>query len=211
MGTDFSSEQSSKRRGFSLVESAIVLAVVGLVLGGIWVAAASIVKTNRINDTAAAILSIARGASALFPTSNYPTTRNIGGSTDGFEGNVTNVLKQAGILPASFAISDSGLSAMSPMGVIIQTQLGYDDAIGGATFYISFWNEYSQNKIKSEDCNRLVRLVTASDKKGELLKRVTIANQSPPNEHYIVLYPPFNTVDLSCPSSLRAIHFYFDP
>lgn len=31
-----------KRRGFSLIEAAIVLAMVGLVIGGIWVAAASI-------------------------------------------------------------------------------------------------------------------------------------------------------------------------
>lgn len=34
-------------RGFSLIESAIVLGIVGLVIGGIWVAAASVIESRR--------------------------------------------------------------------------------------------------------------------------------------------------------------------
>ncbi|MFZ1493775.1 MAG: type 4 pilus major pilin [Candidatus Competibacter denitrificans] len=40
-----------KQRGFSLIEAAIVLAVVGLVLGGIWVAAAAMYETYKVNKT----------------------------------------------------------------------------------------------------------------------------------------------------------------
>ena len=39
------------KKGFSLIESAIVLGVVGLVIGGIWVAAASIRENMLINKT----------------------------------------------------------------------------------------------------------------------------------------------------------------
>jgi type II secretory pathway pseudopilin PulG len=40
-----------KRRGFNLIESAIVLGVVGLVIGGIWVAAASVKERLRQSET----------------------------------------------------------------------------------------------------------------------------------------------------------------
>lgn len=39
------------RKGFSLVEAAIVLGVVGLVIGGIWVAAATVIENHKVNKT----------------------------------------------------------------------------------------------------------------------------------------------------------------
>ncbi len=39
------------RHGFSLVEAAVVLAVVGLVVAGIWIAAASVTETMNVNKT----------------------------------------------------------------------------------------------------------------------------------------------------------------
>lgn len=44
-------------RGFSLIESAIVLAVVGLVIGGIWVAAASVSENWKVEETIQGIFS----------------------------------------------------------------------------------------------------------------------------------------------------------
>lgn len=38
-----------KKYAFSLIEAAIVLGVVGLVIGGIWVAAAAVQETMRVN------------------------------------------------------------------------------------------------------------------------------------------------------------------
>lgn len=46
---------SSRRRGFNLVEAAIVLGVIGLVIGGIWVAAASITQRMKANDAKQAL------------------------------------------------------------------------------------------------------------------------------------------------------------
>ena len=46
------------RRGFSLIEAVIVLALVGLVLGGIWAAAASVNKTRMVSDVYRATLQI---------------------------------------------------------------------------------------------------------------------------------------------------------
>ncbi len=40
-----------KKRGFNLIESAVVLGVVGLVIGGIWVAAAKVKEDTQITET----------------------------------------------------------------------------------------------------------------------------------------------------------------
>jgi len=44
------------RRGFNLVEAAIVLGVIGLVIGGIWVAAAQMQEARRLNQTMSGVL-----------------------------------------------------------------------------------------------------------------------------------------------------------
>lgn len=45
-------------QGFSLIETVIVLALVGLILGGIWAAAASVNKTRMVSDVYRATLQI---------------------------------------------------------------------------------------------------------------------------------------------------------
>jgi type II secretory pathway pseudopilin PulG len=46
-----------KKRGFNLIESAIVLGVVGLVIGGIWVAAAAVSEDRKVEEVVQGILS----------------------------------------------------------------------------------------------------------------------------------------------------------
>lgn len=76
MGTDSSSEQS-KRRGFSLVESAIVLGVVGLVLGGIWWAASAMRERQKINDLVSGVILGADKLRNLVTPADYVTGRVI--------------------------------------------------------------------------------------------------------------------------------------
>jgi len=47
---------STHKRGFNLVEAAIVLGVVGLVIGGIWVAAAQLQSNRKITQTMSGML-----------------------------------------------------------------------------------------------------------------------------------------------------------
>lgn len=42
--------KNTRKRGFSLIEAAIVLGLVGLVIGGIWAAAATIAQQRRFNN-----------------------------------------------------------------------------------------------------------------------------------------------------------------
>ena len=57
-------------KGFNLIEAAIVLGIVGLVVGGIWVAATSVYANLRSKRATDQLLSITQGIRALFATSS---------------------------------------------------------------------------------------------------------------------------------------------
>lgn len=48
------------RRGFNLVEAAIVLGVIGLVIGGIWVVASTVTENQRLNQAVTGVESMVR-------------------------------------------------------------------------------------------------------------------------------------------------------
>lgn len=54
------------RNGFSLIETAIVLGVVGIVIGGIWVASASVMENKRIADTQEDVLQLVSNLRAKY-------------------------------------------------------------------------------------------------------------------------------------------------
>ena len=54
-----------QRNAFNLIESAIVLGVVGLVIGGIWVGASAIYEGHKINKTVEGVFTIARNVQNL--------------------------------------------------------------------------------------------------------------------------------------------------
>ncbi len=58
------------RRGFNLIEAAIVLAIVGLVVGGIWIAAASVYENMRETKGHQQLLQIVQGVRNLYAGSN---------------------------------------------------------------------------------------------------------------------------------------------
>jgi len=55
-------------RGFTLTEAAIVLGIVGLILGAIWVAAASVYANLRVKQTSEQLIQIAQAIRALHAT-----------------------------------------------------------------------------------------------------------------------------------------------
>ncbi|MEJ0061952.1 MAG: type 4 pilus major pilin [Alphaproteobacteria bacterium] len=78
-------------KGFNLIEAAIVLGIVGLVVGGIWVAATSVYTNMRAKRATEQLLSIAQNVRALYATS--ATTGLANAAT------MTIALKQANIFP----------------------------------------------------------------------------------------------------------------
>ena len=58
----------NNKRGFNLIEIAIVLAVIGLVIGGIYVAASAVTENNRKQNTQKQLLQIVQNTRAIFAT-----------------------------------------------------------------------------------------------------------------------------------------------
>lgn len=85
------------RKGFNLIESAIVLAVVGLVIGGIWVAAAAVSENMKISRTESAILEIMTGFREKIPRSAWP-----GLGRGASEYSLWDYTEQMGLFPADF-------------------------------------------------------------------------------------------------------------
>lgn len=174
-----------KRRGFSLIEAAIVLGVVGIVIGGIWYAATSVIQSQRINDTAAGILQIASGARRLFSHADYPTTA----STDT---TVTSTVVSAGLFPADFKIGSSGF-AISPMGAMIRVHISTGPRL---RIGISGLSTLS-------DCAQLIRRFAAPAKDNNDLLEVWGGS--------LRLTPPFNPALVTCPANTGEIVFWFRP
>ena len=59
--------RQNHKRGFNLIEAAIVLGVVGLVVGGIWVAAANIRQNMKIDETYTKTMSAINKLMRLYP------------------------------------------------------------------------------------------------------------------------------------------------
>lgn len=85
------SYSKQQNRGFTLTEIAIVLAIVGVVLSGIWVAAKSVLDANKANQAVQDITTMASNIRSTFAA----TTQFTSG------GNQTSAMITAGIVPNS--------------------------------------------------------------------------------------------------------------
>lgn len=80
-----------KQRGFTLTEAAIVLGIVGLILGAIWVAAAAVYNNLRVSTTSNQLLQMVQSIRSMHATQQ---TMGTGTGTD-----IVITLAQAGAIP----------------------------------------------------------------------------------------------------------------
>ena len=81
-----------KLRGFTLTEAAIVLGIVGLILGAIWVAAAAVYNNLRVSTTSNQLLQFVQNVRSM-----HATQQTIDTALAGVAGAVT--MAQAGAVP----------------------------------------------------------------------------------------------------------------
>jgi len=95
--------------GFNLVEAAIVLGVVGLVIGGIWVAASTLRQNMLVNQTASAIQTIVSEANKIYTNMPRPAAAT----------NLTPLMIQSGAIPSDLVM---GTTAKTPWGTSLAVQ-----------------------------------------------------------------------------------------
>ncbi|MDD5587329.1 MAG: type 4 pilus major pilin [Alphaproteobacteria bacterium] len=107
-----SGHEKKARRAFTLTETAIVLGVVGIVLGGIWVAAGSVYQKVRVNNAYEEIRLIVDNMHSIGMgmTSTAQLTTPTGGGEDQ---PITPKAFTAGVFPAS-VLTAGALPARNP-------------------------------------------------------------------------------------------------
>lgn len=107
------------RFGFSLIEAAIVLGIVGLVIGGIWAAASTVNENLKVSRTVQGVLSTCAEAAKVFSRGTI--------SSGTIEVDRTDVAIAAKIFPADWI---SGSSVITPYGspaYMSEYPMGWDD------------------------------------------------------------------------------------
>lgn len=98
------SRQVQNKKGFTLTEIAIVLGIIGLILGAIWVAAAGVYANQRTAHANTAVLQMVQGIRSLYATA--PTT--------GVAGSMNLQLINAGIIPTDMILSAAAGTINNP-------------------------------------------------------------------------------------------------
>lgn len=144
---------SSAKRGFTLTEIAIVLGIIGLILGAIWVAAAAVYNNMRISTANTELLQITQAVRAM-----YATSASVDSGAD-MPGNVTYL--RAGVFPTSAldtAVPSSATAARNPWnGNIYISHATYNASTPSDSFAVAF------DAIPSQAC---ITLLTSSTGQG---------------------------------------------
>jgi hypothetical protein len=133
------------RNGFSLIEATIILAIVGLVIGGIWVAASAVRDHWKTQKIAEDVIRIGMSGAKLF---REEILMNADETTIHW---LTSAALNAGVFPEDFRISPlTTLYAVSPEGV--EFALTYTSSSRIAV------RLYESAQFSIYDCTRTVRV-----------------------------------------------------
>lgn len=195
MGFSLSSSNSEAAgqpcKGFSLVEAAIVLGVVGLVVGGIWVGTAKFYEDYKINKTVEGILTIAKNVQDLISVSD---SEAIGGSVV-----LNTTLINAGAIPKDWIKGNTGIN---PFGGVILIRNNLPPKFD---FYI--------HSIPSSACARIIMRIAALEPNvltyyahGNGLGYILV---TPPDWVTTTFPIPIEQAQIACSSGEKTIRFTF--
>jgi hypothetical protein len=141
------------RAGFNLIEAAIVLGVLGLLVGGIWSAAAAAYENMRHHNAAKQLLALVQGIHGFYAQN----------PSDHVHENITQ-LHSLGLLPSDMLVDTNGAKTLRhPWGGSV-TLSDTTDAYGIASFKVTF------EDMNSDVCrNFLTRAIIVARGSGLLL------------------------------------------
>jgi prepilin-type N-terminal cleavage/methylation domain-containing protein len=154
--TQLRSAQRAKK-GFTLTEIAIVLGIIGMILGAIWVAASSVYNSQKVSRATTEVLAVSQAVRALFPTN---TTTGIA------DGDITTMVCNAGVFPQDMVSSCatptiynpwSGSVAGTTVAAISITAAAADDGF-----------EIIETGVSSQGCYGLITAVAGSGRDSGL-------------------------------------------
>ncbi|MGV0950347.1 MAG: type II secretion system protein [Azonexus sp.] len=96
---------SSKRGAYSLIEAAVVLGLLGVVIGGVWVSAASFNENRKVEECATVIFTLSQSLQRLI---SFADAARIG------DANTAPFIKSAGLIPKDWEVP---ISVTYPAGI----------------------------------------------------------------------------------------------
>lgn len=195
-------QQLSLSKAFSLIEAAIVLAVVGLVIGGIWVAAVTVRHNFRVSELSAYVLQASAKFQQTIPLAEYP-------APFAAQRYITHTAVDMGIFPVSsqkYYILSTIEVALLPINVTMWSSVVCGNSATCTPLYIMSVagdaHASATSDLSTGECTQLLRRVMATAKN---LYRVGIDSVG-------TYTAPFSNIDtMACVGATKYIDFYFMP
>lgn len=129
----------SKNQGFNLIEAAIVLGIIGLVIGGIWIAASEAGQSRKINKTIEGLVTTVKNVQQLISARDAETI--------GYSISITNTLNAAKAFPANWIMSSTS----------VQSEYG---GIGVTNYITPSRFDFTMRGFPAPDCITLIVRLT---------------------------------------------------
>ena len=179
------------RMGFNLIEAAIVLAVVGGVIGGIWYSAAKFYEDYKVGKTEERIMQIVDGSRRFFPYQEYPET--------GFK-HVEAALIDLNVMQ-DFDYKSCCYWPRSPENKSFVVSLTHRNLIPMIEVDIYY-------SLTIGECTKLVRKIVSRNKNNNTFYGVNILIHSPAWDYWV--YPTTNMTTFSCHANVTQVIFVFN-
>lgn len=154
------SGSTQRKKGFTLTEIAIVLGIIGMILGAIWVAASSVYNNQRSAKATNELLTIAQGIRSLYSTSNAVDTTGNADMTLSATDAVKYTYIQANIFPSDM-LANGGKAVVNPWnGGVAITQATATNA--GDSFIVAF------DQVPQAGCIAILTGNTGTGRDGSL-------------------------------------------
>lgn len=189
--------KASTRTGFNLIEAAIVLAIVGLVIGGIWVAAAQISFHNRMNNLHQGMLQVVQNMTAILQPGNYPTW------SGGQNGGLVDMAVAAKAAPGDWQAVNG--SFVTPDGTTIGMLTQCWGTFPSVTCpVINLLVVVDSKNFDAASCTWLARRFLSMAKNQNVVRRLQLGNPT-------VLYDPPVSSDVTCAATTNTMQIMFNP
>ncbi len=176
--------------GYSLIESAIVLTLVGAILGGVWIAASAVDANFKNTRLAGGLVQISVNARALLAKYDYQAL------TD-----VTAMMISAGAIPADLVRQSA---AVTPWGGLLKVFWSN----GLLEIYMAGIPQDAAHGLNTAQCNELIANLAKSARNNGDLYMVFVDSVSGAD---LTLYVPYSLSSVNCPASFYNVQAYFRP